>query len=152
MDPNRSFRIQTDQAAIIHALLYSSYPNIVNTFQERYPCPIRINTRTNHEILCPLGGTQGCQMRDRRSISRFPRDRVEKNVYKFLGLLRDEEVFNHQVLYKIFRLFPTQLSILISFSPFWIGYLYRNEHDRWIFHLEMPLGWEMPNPSDNIYE
>jgi len=150
---NLDFRTQTGQAAIIHDLLYRAYPNIVNSFQDRNPCPFQIGQDPNIRYNCPLSGNMGCGMSDRRIRNlQFPRDRVETNVYKFLRLLRDEAVFSHNTLYKISKLHPNRMDELNQYSDFWIGSLHQDNSLRWIFEPNMPVHWSPPRPSDKIYE
>lgn len=153
MDPNLSFRDETGHAAIIFDLLYRPYPNLVNSFQDIDPCPIQLGQDPARSYRCPLGGTQGCHMGDRR-ITRlqFPRDRIERNVYRFLRLLRDEAVFEHEVLYKITRLHPERLDELNQFSYFWIGELYQDNMQRWIFRLNIPQYWIPPQITRKRYD
>lgn len=154
MNPHLSFRDETGQAAIILDLLYRNYPNIVNSFQDRgLDCPIRIGQDPNIRYYCPMGGTQGCGMSDKRIENlQFPRDRVETNVYKFLRFLRDETVFSHEILYKITRLYPDRLIDLNYFSSFWVGEIYQDQNQRWIFRAIMPQQWEPPQTSEKIYD
>lgn len=153
MDPNLSFKTQTGHAAIIYYLLYKPYPNLVNNFQDLDPCPIRIGQDPNVRYNCPLGRYQGCYMGDRRIENlQFPRDRIEKNVYKFLRLLRDELVFSHETLYKISRLHPDRLDELNFLSDFWIGEVYQDSTQRWIFRCNMPQYWNLPQVRDDVYE
>lgn len=146
LDPTRTFRNQTGQAAIIFDLLYRNYPGIVNTFQTE--CPFQIG-QVGNQYFCPLGSTQGCGMKDRRLQNlQFPRDRIETNVYKFLRLLRDETVFKHEILYKITRLFPQLVFELNQYSDFWIGDITQDLSLRWIFRSRMPGGWNLPRLSE----
>ena len=150
MNPNRSFRDETGQAAIIYDLLYRNYPGVVNTFQD---CPIRIGQTPGNRYLCPMGDTMGCGMSDRRIANlQFPRDRVETNIYRFLRLLRDEAVFKHEILYKLTRLYPDRLTDLNNYSVFWYGDLFQDQSQRWIFRSTMPNYWEVPQISDKMYE
>lgn len=153
MDPQTTFRNETGQAAIIFDLLYQSYPGIVNSFQGFDPCPFRIGQDPNVRYNCPMQGNVGCGMSDRRIENlQFPRDRVETNVYKFLRLLRDETVFSHEVLYKLVRLYPERLFDLNQHSTFWIGNIYQDDNQRWIFRSTMPPQWTLPEISDKKYE
>lgn len=147
------FRNETGQAAIIYDLLYQPYPNIVNSFQDRNPCPFRIGQDPNNPYSCPLSGNMGCGMSDRRITNlQFPRDRIERNIYKFLRLLRDETIFSHEALYKITRLHHERLDELNQYSDFWIGSLHQDNSQRWIFEPNMPSHWNLPRPSDKIFE
>ena len=153
MNPMQNFKNETGQAAIILNFLYSNYPGIVNSFQGFNPCPFQIGQNIPRDYLCPIGGTQGCGMKDRRiSNQQFPRDRVESNIYKFLRYLRDEAVFKHETLFKITRLFPLQLFDLNQFSSFWIGEIYQDNTQQWIFHPSMPNHWTLPEVSDRKYD
>lgn len=153
MPPNLSFRDETGHAAIIFDLLYRPYPNLANSFQDLNPCPIQIGQDPNHPYHCPLAGNQGCHMRDRRITGlQFPRDRIERNVYRFLRLLRDEAVFEHEMLYKLTRLHPEHLDELNQFSYFWIGELYQDNMQRWVFRLNMPQYWNPPQVTRKKYD
>lgn len=150
---NIDFRTETGQAAIIYDLLYQPYPNIVNTFQGFDPCPIKTGEDPANRYNCPLRGNMGCGMSDRRVADlRFPRDRIERNIHKFLRLLRDEAVFGHSALYKVTRLNPLRLDELNQYSDFWIGNVYQDTAQRWVFEPTMPIHWQLPQPSDKIYE
>ena len=150
---NLDFRTETGQAAIIHDLLYRPYPNIVNSFQDRNPCPFQIGQDPNIRYNCPLSRNMGCGMSDRRIRNlQFPRDRIETNVYKFLRLLRDEAIFSHNTLYKITRLHPERMDELNQYSDFWIGSLHQDNSQRWIFEPNMPLHWNPPRLSDKKFE
>lgn len=152
MDPQNSFKDQTGQAAIIYCLLYEPYPNIVNNFQDLDLCPMRLG-QDPIRYTCPLGRNQGCFMSDRRIENlQFPRDKIEKNIHRFLRLLRDELAFEHEVIYKITRLNPDRLDELNFFSNFWVGELYQDNNQRWIFRCKMPEFWLLPQVRDNLYE
>ena len=146
LDPSITYRDETGQAAIIHDILYRSYPGTSNSFQTG--CLFQVGQIRN-QYSCPLTGTQGCGMRDRRiRNNHFPRDRIESNVYRFLKLLRDEAVFKHEVLYKITRLYPQSIFELNQFSDFWIGEIFQDSSLRWNFRSLMPEGWELPRISE----
>lgn len=154
IDPNMDFKEATGQAVIVYDLLYQPYPNIVNSFQGFDPCPIKIGEDPDNRYQCPLGGTMGCGMKDKRIQNlQFPRDRIETNIYKFLRLLRDESVFSHEALYKLTRLHPDMIDELNEYSDFWVGNLFQDSFQRWIFQPITSQYWNAPRISDKkMYE
>lgn len=149
MPSELSFRNETGQAAIISYILYSNYPGKANSFQGFDPCPIRIGQVQELNYGCPFDGNRGCGMSDRRIRNlQFPRDRMERNTYRFLRHLRDESVFEHNLLYKITRLYPNRLFDLNQFAKFWIGEFYLDDQERYIFNPTMPNFWSLPEINE----
>ena len=150
MNSNKDFTKETGQAAIVSNLLYKNYPGIANSFQD---CPIRIGQSSPLIYQCPIGSNMGCGMSDKRiRTQNFPRDRCEINIYKFLRYLRDELVFNHELLYKITRLYPSRLFDLNQYCKFWIGEIFHDSAQRLLFQQTTPAHWSLPEISEKKYE
>jgi len=128
---NRDFRTMTGQALIIQQMLYSNRPKLTTNY----------NTCLFPDILrghCP--SFFSCNLSDNRT-NQIPRDRREINVYRFLRYLRDEDIFKHRTYYSISRFYPDNPIVLKDIIHYWIGNLYRDNQQRWIFedHTPSPL-------------
>ncbi|MFW9970496.1 MAG: hypothetical protein ACFFDF_09870, partial [Candidatus Odinarchaeota archaeon] len=139
---NHDFRIMTGQALIIQQMLYSNSPKLTTNYSTcLFPDILREK--------CPNLFT--CNLSDNRT-NQIPRDRREINVYRFLRYLRDEDIFKHRTYYSISRFYPDNPIVLKDIIDYWIGYLYRDNQQIWIFEDNTPSPLRSTPRFDKTYQ